>query len=108
MTVKYLIKTTEEYRLESLEDVKQFHEAMEKDATEQDYTLGSFGWIEKPVKEGKEIIDSYFMVKLTKQFDEAKDLEKAPMKSITYEHYDIDRFKDTVNDTTVEESAPWD
>lgn len=108
MAVKYLLKATEEYRLESLEDVKQFHESMEKDAETQDYTLGSFGWVEKPIKEGKEVVDSYFVVKLVKIFDEAKDPEKAPMKSVTYEHYDLDRFKDTVDNTTVEETAPWD
>lgn len=108
MAVKYLLKATEEYRLESLEDVKQFHDAMEKDADSQDYTIGSFGWTEKPVKEGKEIVDSYYIVKLMKQFDEAKDPEKAPMKAVTYEHYDLAPLKDTVSDTTVEETAPWD
>ena len=39
---------------------------------------------EKPIKEGKEVVDSYFIVKATKVFDDAKEPEGIPMETVNY------------------------
>ena len=71
--IKFLLKTTEEYRLETLEDVKSFHEQLKNDEIEQGYHLASFSWTEKDVKEQGEVVDSYYIVKAKKLFQEAKN-----------------------------------
>lgn len=83
--VKYLIKTTEEYWIPDLDSVESFHKRLQEDGEEQGYQLAAFGYTEKPVKEGKEVIDSYFIVKATKLFDDAKEPTEAPLNTITYD-----------------------
>lgn len=81
--IRYLLKSAEEYRLESLDDVVNFRTWLYRDATAQNYAINSFGYVEKPIKEGKETIDTYFVVKVQKKFEDEKD----PMKyntGITY------------------------
>ena len=39
-------------------------------------------------EEGKEVIDTYFIVKVTKVFDDVKEPEGIPMEGIIYERYD--------------------
>lgn len=81
--IRYLLKTTEEYRLESLDDVVNFRTWLYRDAAAQNYAINSFGCVEKPIKEGKDIIDSYYVVKVQKKFEDEKD----PMRyntDITY------------------------
>lgn len=84
--IKYLIKTTEEYWIPDLDSVESFHKRLQEDGAEQRYQLAAFGYTEKPVKEGKEIVDSYFIVKATKLFDDAKEPTEAPLNTITYDH----------------------
>lgn len=57
---KYLISTTNEVRLESIEDVKAFHEELQQEARALGATLANFSWTEKEDKK-QEII--YFQVK---------------------------------------------
>lgn len=83
--IKYLIKTTEEYWLSTRDDVENFHRAIQEDGEKQGYQVAAFGYTEKPVKEGKEIIDNYYIVKVTKLFDDAKEPEEAPLNQITYD-----------------------
>lgn len=71
--IRYLLKTNEEYRLESLDDVVNFRTWLYRDATDQNYGINSFGYVEKPIKEGKEVVGSYFVVKVQKYFDDEKD-----------------------------------
>jgi len=105
LAVKYLLKTTEEFRLETLDDVKQFHTNLEKDAAEQEYNLSGFSWSEKYEKEKGEVIGSYFVVKAIKVFDEAKMPEQSPLESITYSHYEVP--SEFVEDATEEGDLPW-
>ena len=83
--IKYLIKTTEEYWLSTRDDVENFHRAIQEDGEKQGYQVAAFGYTEKPIKEGKEIIDDYYIVKVTKLFDDAKEPEEAPLNQITYD-----------------------
>lgn len=83
--IKYLIKTTEEYWLSTRDDVENFHRVIQEDGEKQGYQVAAFGYTEKPIKEGKEIIDNYYIVKVTKLFDDAKEPEEAPLNQITYD-----------------------
>lgn len=85
MASKFLLKTTEEYWLSDITTVEFFHKELQADAIEQDYQLTGFAYTEKPIKEGKEVVDSYFIVKVTKVFDDAKEPEGVPMETVTYE-----------------------
>jgi len=85
MVSKFLLKTTEEYWLSDITTVESFHKELQQDAVNQDYQLTGFAYTEKPIKEGKEVIDSYFIVKVTKVFDDAKEPEGVPMETVTYE-----------------------
>lgn len=88
MVSKFLLKTTEEYWLTDLDTVKSFHKELQQDAIDQDYQLTSFAYTEKPIKEGKEVVDSYFIVKVVKVFDDAKEPEGIPMEMVKYERRD--------------------
>lgn len=85
MVYKFLLKTTEEYWLSDIDSVKAFHKELQEDAVKQDYQLLGFAYTEKPIKEGKEVVDSYFIVKVTKVFDDAKEPEGIPMETVIYE-----------------------
>lgn len=84
---KFLLKTTEEYWLATLVDVEAFHKELQADAINQEYQLTGFAYTEKPIKEGKEVVDTYFIVKVTKVFDDVKEPEGIPMEAIIYERY---------------------
>lgn len=88
MISKFLLKTTEEYWLTDLDTVKSFHKELQQDAIDQNYQLTSFAYTEKPIKEGKEVVDSYFIVKVVKVFDDAKEPEGIPMETVKYERRD--------------------
>ena len=85
---KFLLKTTEEYWLATLADVETFHKELQADAINQEYQLTGFAYTEKPITEGKEVVDTYFIVKVTKVFDDAKEPEGIPMEEIIYKRYD--------------------
>lgn len=84
MVSKFLLKTTEEYWLFDLVTVESFHKELQQDAIDQGYQLTAFAYTEKPIKEGKEVVDSYFIVKATKVFDDAKEPEGIPMETVSY------------------------
>lgn len=88
MVSKFLLKTTEEYWLTDLDTVKSFHKELQQDVIDQDYQLTSFAYTEKPIKEGKEVVDSYFIVKVVKVFDDAKEPTGIPMETVKYERRD--------------------
>jgi hypothetical protein len=74
--MKYLVKTTETYRVDSdaevLEMVKEAKESLQ-------WTLEGHTSKKKQVKQKGEIVDEYFMLTLTKSFND----EKEPMSDIT-------------------------
>lgn len=84
MVSKFLLKTTEEYWLSDLVTVESFHKELQQDAIDQGYQLTAFAYTEKPIKEGKEVVDSYFIVKAIKVFDDAKEPEGIPMETVNY------------------------
>lgn len=84
MVSKFLLKTTEEYWLSDLITVESFHKELQQDAIDQGYQLTAFAYTEKPIKEEKEVVGSYFIVKATKVFDDAKEPEGMPMETVNY------------------------
>lgn len=89
MAFKFLLKTTEEYWLSDIVSVESFHKELQEDAIEQGYQLTGFAYTEKPIKEGKEVVDTYFVVKATKVFDDVKEPVGIPMQQINYVRKEI-------------------
>lgn len=88
MISKFLLKTTEEYWLSDLVSVESFHKELQQDAIDQEYQLTAFAYTEKPIKEGKEVVDSYFIIKVVKVFDDTKEPEGIPMETVKYKRRD--------------------
>lgn len=73
--ITWLIKSTNEFRLETMSDVEFFHKKLQDMAADGGFLLSSFSWAEKFVKEKGEVVDSYFSVKCTFVFNELKEPE---------------------------------
>lgn len=71
---KYLIKTTETYRVDTVTEVEEFHEELKTDGS---FELDSFGYKMKQVKgKGKQagmILDEYCVVTVKKVYDDEKN-----------------------------------
>lgn len=87
--IKWLIKNTAEYRLETIEDVKQFEQKMREEAQQGDYTVSNFSYAEKQVKAKGEIIETYFQVKVTTTFNTLKEPEK-PFTGVSYDKMEVE------------------
>jgi len=87
--LKFLLKVTEEYRLETMEDVDAMKEEFK--ASPQ-YNLSSFTWTKKPVKEGGEVVDCFYQVKAVKVFQELKDANRLT-KDVIYDIQDGEQFE---------------
>lgn len=81
--VKFLIKSSNEVRLESKLDVQTFQENLQQEANDGGYVLSNFAWVEKEVKEKGEVVDTYYQVKYTFTFNDLRDPE-TPYNSIDY------------------------
>lgn len=81
--IKFLIKSSNEVRLESKEDIETFQEQLQQEAADGGYVLSNFSWAEKEVKEKGEIIDTYYQVKYTFTFNKLQDPD-TPYNSISY------------------------
>ena len=73
--VTWLIKATNEFRVETMDDVENFHKKLQNMALDGDFTLTGFSWKSQEKKQGGEIIDEWFVVKATFVFNDAKDPE---------------------------------
>ena len=78
--ISWVLKNTAEYRLETLSEIETFHQKLQKEASDNGYTLTSFSWTKKEVKSGGEVIDEYFVVKTVNVFNEAKEPENPFLK----------------------------
>lgn len=63
------LKTTEEYRTESEGEAKEVMEKFRNEANEKGYGIASCGYTYKTKKAKGEIIDSGFLVKVTKVYN---------------------------------------
>ena len=74
--MKYLVKTTEQYRVDTENEVKQFIEEAKKD---RQYNLNKYTSEYKTVKAKGEVIDDYYRVTLVKEFT----VEKEPDRTVS-------------------------
>lgn len=72
--ISYLIKSTNEFRLDTIQEVEEFHSFLQEKSSKEGYVLTSFSWTEKQVHT-KEEEYSYFQVKATFTFNVLKDPE---------------------------------
>lgn len=81
--IKYLIKTTNEYRVETKEDADTLHKQLEEEATNNGWTLS--GWAEtyKTRKSQGEIVEEWYICKSTIIFNDPKE-PKNELQSIEY------------------------
>lgn len=77
--MKYLINTTDVYRVETVEDAERLHEELKNDST---FTLVSFGY---KTKYNKKTEEEYQLVTAKKIFNEEKDPSRTI--EISYEVY---------------------
>ena len=68
--MKYLISTTDTYRVSTVAEVEQLHEELKNDPS---FTLASFSYKTKYIKEKKEIVDEYQLVTAKKIFTDEKE-----------------------------------
>ena len=73
--IKWLLKNTTEYRVETMDDVEILHKELQKACEYEDYNLTAFSWTEKTSKVGGDDVEVYFVVKATYVFNTAKDPE---------------------------------
>lgn len=85
--IKYLIKSTNELRLETKDEVDEFHKIIAKQAEDHDYTLSAWSETKKEKKSKGEILEEWYIVKYTFVFNDPKDPERA-LKNLTYELVD--------------------
>lgn len=69
--MKYLINSTDVYRVDTVKEVEAFHEELIND---NHFTLASFGYKTKQVKQKGVVIDEYQLVTVKKIFNDEKDL----------------------------------
>lgn len=106
--VKYLCAAVETYRLESRDDVEKFHKKLLADGVEQGYAISGYAYTEKPIKDSGEVVDSYFVVKVTKSFDDPKDPITSPLDTIEYKKYDVPSEHVLIKkESDDEEAMPW-
>lgn len=87
--IKFLIKSINEYRVETKEDADLLHKQIEEEATNNGWTLSGWNETYKTRKSQGEIIEEYFVCKSTVIFNEVKEPEFA-LKSIDYNMFTED------------------
>lgn len=81
--IKFLVKATNEYRVETKEDADALHKQIEEEATNNGWVLS--GWTEayKTRKSQGEIVEEWFVCKSTVVFNDVKE-PNLPLRSIDY------------------------
>ena len=77
--MKYLVSTTEVYRVENMEAVEALQEEVNSDGR---YEVASFSYKAKNKKLRSEIIDEWYQVTIKKVFNDEKD----PYTSVTVKY----------------------
>lgn len=78
--MKYLINTTDVYRVETVEDAERLHEELKSD---NNFVLASFGYKTKYIKVKGEIVEEYQLVTAKKVFNAEKEPDR--VVEISYE-----------------------
>lgn len=100
--ITWLTKNVAEYRLETIDEVKQFEQDVRDKAAKENYTIAAFAYTRKEVKAKGEIIDEFFVIKVTSVFNDAKNPEK-PFKDVEFTKMSLAEV-----DADEGEDSPWD
>lgn len=79
--MRYLLSSTDIYRVETVAEVETLHEEL---STDVNFTLTAFSYKTKPIKEKGEVVGEYQVVTAKKVFN----AEKEPDNQITV-HYEV-------------------
>lgn len=82
--IKYLIKSTQEIRVETEEDADALHKQMATEAEQLGAVLTSWNETKKEQKAKGEIIAEWYICKYTLSFNDPKE-PIIPLKSINYD-----------------------
>lgn len=86
--INWLTKSTNEYRVETMDEVETFHKNAQKEAEDGGYTLTNFSWTKKEVKKGGEILDEYFICKVSFVFNDPKEPDN-PYSHVEYDKSEV-------------------
>ena len=70
--IKYLLSCTNTYRVHTVEDVEELHEELKHDPR---FELTQFSYTTKDIKEKREVVDQYQLVKAKLVFTSEKEPE---------------------------------
>ena len=107
--IKWLLKNTAEFRVETLSDVEVLHKQLQQACEYEDYTLTSFSWTEKTIKPGTDLEENYFVVRYVYVFNNAKDPE-FPYNGVNFNKAELNTISDLVSNTdtnTEQEEEVW-
>lgn len=65
---RYINQVTENYRIDTEEEVQAFNEQLKEEAVEEGYVLKSYSYTLKEKKKSGEVLDSAYAVKVVKEF----------------------------------------
>lgn len=65
---RYVNQVTENYRVDTEEEVQAFNEQLKEEAIEEGYVLKSYSYTLKEKKAKGEVIDSAYAVKVVKEY----------------------------------------
>lgn len=65
---RYINQVTENYRIDTEEEVQAFNEQLKEEAIEEGYVLKSYSYTLKEKKAKGEVVDSAYAVKVVKEF----------------------------------------
>lgn len=70
---RYFCKSVETYRVDTIDDVENFHDYLQDDSEEKGYFLSNFKYDYKTKKEKQEIIEEYYLITATKVFQDYRE-----------------------------------
>lgn len=68
--MKYLLKSTDVYEVNTMDEVEALRQKFMDDTN---YTLVSFGYKMKEIKQKGEVLDTYYVITVQKMFNDEKD-----------------------------------
>lgn len=104
--IKWLLKNTAEFRVETLSDVEILHKQLQEACEYEDYTLTSFSWTEKTLKPGTDLEETFFVVKYVYVFNNAKDPE-FPYNGVKFNKAELNDVVVATNDNNDQEEEVW-
>ena len=67
------LSSVDKFRVDTLDEKDQFEEDVRADGEQQGYIVKGFKYTEKNVKEKGEIVDTYYIVEVSKEIQDAKE-----------------------------------